>query len=251
VRMNMPFASSGRVPALRICGLRHAYAAGHELQVPQLEVGAGEIFALVGLNGAGKSTLLRCVLDLRAVDAGHVELFGISHRNPAARAEIAFLPDRFMPLFYLRARDLIRYMLALHGENYRESEAKQMCQELDLDPGVLGRQARELSKGMTQKLGLAACLLSRRSLLLLDEPASGLDARGRNALTRQLGAQRRAGHTVVLSSHHLVDAAAVADRIGIVHAGRMRFVGTPRELLARFGSDVVEDAFLRCIGTAD
>jgi len=249
--MNMPFAFHDRAPALRIVGLRHTYAGGHDLQVSRLEVNPGEIFALVGLNGAGKSTLLRCVLDLRAIDTGHVELFGISHRNPAARAEIAFLPDRFMPLFYLRARDLIRYILALHGEDYGESEAKQMCQELDLDPGVLGRQARELSKGMTQKLGLAACLLSRRSLLLLDEPASGLDARGRNALTRQLRAQRSAGHTVVLSSHHLGDVAALADRIGVFHAGRMRFVGTPRELLACFGSDGVENAFLRCIGTAD
>jgi ABC-2 type transport system ATP-binding protein len=249
--MNMPYAFFDRAPALNIVGLRHAYAAGHDLQVSHLEVSPGEIFALVGLNGAGKSTLLRCVLDLRAIDTGCVELFGISHRNPVARAKIAFLPDRFMPLFYLCARDLIRYMLALHGENYRESEAKQMCQELDLDPGVLGRQARELSKGMTQKLGLAACLLSRRSLLLLDEPASGLDIRGRNALARQLRTQRMAGHTVVLSSHHLVDVAAIADRIGIIHAGRMRFVGTPQELLACFGSDIVEEAFLRCIGAAD
>jgi len=249
--MNMPFAFAGRTPALRIVGLRHAYPGGQDLRVSQLEVDLGEIFALVGLNGAGKSTLLQCILDLRAIEAGHVELFGLSHRNASARAQIAFLPDRFMPLFYFRARDLIRYMLTLHGEDYLEAEAIQMCQDLGLDPGVLGRQARELSKGMTQKLGLAACLLSRRSLLLLDEPASGLDTSGRNALTRQLRAQRAAGRCVVLTSHHLVDIAAIADRIGIVHAGRMRFIGAPSELLARFGSELLEDAFLRCVATAD
>lgn len=243
----MTHAFSGNQPAIRLMQVSKHRLGGAGLIDLSLSITQGEIFAIAGLNGAGKSTLLKCILDLGAIDSGSIELFGLSHRDARSRAQVAFLPEKFMPLYYLQVRDLLRYVLALHGKTYREAEARQMCEELDLDPETLGRGARELSKGMNQKLGLAACFLSDKPLLLLDEPASGLDARARAGLKRCLLALREAGRTVVFSSHHLGDVAELADHIGIIHRGRLRFTGTPAALCARHGGDNVEQAFLACI----
>jgi len=234
-------------PALHLEDLQQGRGGACTLDVGHLEVGAGEIVAIMGLNGAGKSTLLRCILDLCPIQRGRIALFGMTHRNPASRAQTAFLPERFMPLYYLRGRDLLTYVLALHGTRYVETEARAMCSEFDLEPGVLERPARELSKGMAQKLGLAACLLSGRPLLLLDEPASGLDARGRRALSARLRRHRDSGGSVLFTSHHGADVEALCDRLLVLHRGRTRFVGTGAALQARFGGDSLEASFLACI----
>lgn len=240
-------AFSDGSPAVRLMRVCKRRPGGTGLIDLSLSVPRGEIFAVAGLNGAGKSTLLKCILDLGVIDGGSIELFGLPHRHARSRAQVAFLPEKFMPLYYLRGRDLLRYVLALHGKIYREAEAKQMCEELDLDPEALGREARELSKGMNQKLGLIACFLSDKPLLLLDEPASGLDARARAGLKKRLRALHEAGRTVVFSSHHLGDVAELADRVGIIHRGRLRFAGTPAALYARHDGGSVEQAFLACI----
>ncbi len=247
----MPFAFPENLPALRIEGLRHAFASGHRLRVDHLALEAGRILAIAGLNGAGKSTLLRCVLDLCALDAGSVELYGMPHRDARARARSASLSDKFMPSYYLDGRDLLRYALALHGARYVEAEAREMCSGLDLHPDALDRPARTLSKGMTQKLGLAACFLSRKPLLLLDEPASGLDARGRAALTASMHAHRAQGGSVVFSSHHLDDAAALADRVCILHRGQVLDEAPAQELVRHHGGANAGQAILRCIDRAD
>lgn len=244
--MNMPSSLSAE-PILRIRGLRHAYAGGQTLEVDALDIGQREIVVLAGLNGAGKSTLLRCILDLCGMEAGRVELFGVSHRNAAARAHCAFLSEQFMPSYYLRGRDVLRYVLAQHGQHYVEGEAREMCMQLDLDPGILSRPARELSKGMRQKLGLAACFLGRRPLLLLDEPASGLDARGRRALTDRLVRYRDAGGSALISSHHLSDIGAIADRVALLHRGRLLCADRAGDFRLRYGATGLEDAFLECI----
>jgi len=250
--MNMPYASGAphSPAALLIEGVRRDSHAGHALDIAHLRVRPGEAVAVAGLNGAGKTTLLRCILDLCAIDTGRIELFGVPHRNPAARARCAFLSEKFMPLYYLTGRDLLRYVLALHGRRYVEAEGRAMCDELDLDATVLERPARTLSKGTTQKLGLAACFLCRTPLLLLDEPASGLDAAGRRALATRLRKYRDDGGTAVFSSHHLADAAALADRIVVLHRGSLRYAGSPGAFLARYPAAGFEDAFLRCIDGA-
>ena len=245
--MHMLLACSPDVPAVRVERLRCRLGSERTLVVPRLRVAAGEIVAIMGLNGAGKSTLLRCILDLWAIQSGDIELFGIPHRNPLSRARSAFLPERFMPLYYLRGRDLLSYVLALHGQRYVETEARAMCSEFDLDPGALERPVRDLSKGMAQKLGLAACLLSRRPLLLLDEPASGLDARGRRALSTRLCRHRESGGSVLFTSHHAADVETLANRLLVVHAGQTPFFGSGAELRARFHGESLEASFLSCI----
>ena len=118
---------------------------------------------------------------------------------------------------------------------------------LDLDRGALTRAARTYSKGMTQKLGLCACLLSRKSLQILDEPMSGLDPKARALLKRELRSLREQGRTVFFSSHALADVEELCDRLAVVDAGRLRFTGSPRELMAKYACTNVEEAFLACI----
>ena len=238
---------AGNPDALRFIGVTKAYGATPALDGLSLGVPRGELFGLVGGNGAGKTTLIKCLLDFCATDSGEIELFGASHRLTASRRQLAFLPERFNPPYYLTGRDFLRYMAKMHRTEYDESRVASTFARLDLQPDALTRPARTYSKGMTQKLGLAACLLSGKPLQVLDEPTSGLDPKARALLKRELKAARDAGGSVFFTSHALADVEEICDSMAVLHAGRVRFAGTPAELKHRFGSPDLEAAFLACI----
>ncbi len=122
-----------------------------------------------------------------------------------------------------------------------------MLEALDLDPAALGRPVRAYSKGMAQKLGLAACFLSGKRLLILDEPVSGLDPKARALVKRHLLRLKAAGHTLFFSTHALPDVEELCDRMAILHGGEIRFVGSPAECRERFEAETLEQAFLNCI----
>jgi ABC-2 type transport system ATP-binding protein len=233
--------------ALRFSGVAKTYAGTPALSDFSLDVRRGEFFGLVGVNGAGKTTLLKCMLDFCEADRGAISLFGTPHRDTAARARLAYLPERFTPPFYLTGRDFVRYMLELYRTPYDEDRVRALFGSLDLDFAALDRPARVYSKGMTQKLGLAACLLSGKDLYVLDEPTGGLDPRARALLKAELKALKSAGRTVFFTSHALADVAEMCDRMAVLHAGRLRFAGTPREIMARHQAPDLEQAFLACI----
>jgi ABC-2 type transport system ATP-binding protein len=233
--------------ALRCSGVRKSYGGAQALDGVALEVRAGECFGLVGENGAGKTTLIKCILDLAGIDDGAIEIFGLAHHAPGARARLAFLPERFNPPFYLTGRQFLRYMLELHRTVYDEAAAARTLAGLDLAPDVLDKPARTYSKGMTQKLGLAACLLSRKELLILDEPTSGLDPRARALFKQALRGLRPDGHAVLLTSHALADIEELCDRMAILHRGRILFAGAPDELRRQFAAPNLEEAFLACL----
>jgi len=170
-----------------------------------LDVVPGESFALVGMNGAGKTTLLKCLLDFCEPDAGRISIFGVTHRETRSRARLSFLPERFTPPYFLTGRDFLRYMLKLQNVVYREEDARATLESLDLDRAALDLPVRAYSKGMTQKLGLAACFLSRKDLYVLDEPTSGLDPKARALLKLRLKGLRESGSTVFFTSHSLAD----------------------------------------------
>ncbi len=234
--------------ALRFAQVTKNYGGMPALADFSLEVKRGGFFGLVGVNGAGKTTLIKCLLDFCDTDGGAIEIFGTSHRVTAARARLAFLPERFNPPHYLTGRDFVRYMLELYRKPYDEARVARLFAALDLDRSALDRPARAYSKGMTQKLGLAACLLSGKDLYVLDEPAGGLDPRARALLKAELKALHGTGHTVFFTSHALGDIAELCDHMAVVHAGRLLFAGTPAELMSRHGSPDLERAFLACIG---
>jgi ABC-2 type transport system ATP-binding protein len=217
------------------------------LEAFSLTVPAGEAFGLAGLNGAGKTTLIKCMLDFCALDAGRIELFGLPHTDPRARTRVAFLPERFVPPYYLTGRDFLGVMLALQERPYIGAEVQTMLEALDLDPGALAKPVRAYSKGMTQKLGLAACFLGRRDLYVLDEPMSGLDPKARACVKALLARLKAEGATLFFTSHALADVEEICDRMVVLHQGVPYFSGPPRALCDHYGETSMERAFLRCI----
>jgi ABC-2 type transport system ATP-binding protein len=234
-------------PALRLQQVTKRYGAAHVLHGVDLELRAGECFGLVGVNGAGKTSLIKCLLDFCALDGGSIDIFGQPHHQPAARQPLGFLPERFTPPYYLTGADFIRYLLTLQSLPYDAQAVADMLAALDLDADALKRTVRSYSKGMTQKLGLAACLLACKPLYVLDEPMTGLDPKARALLKDQLRSLHQAGSTVFLTSHALADVDELCDRMAILHDGQIRFSGTPAECRAQFGATTLEQAFLTCI----
>lgn len=234
--------------ALRFDNIVKRYQKNEVLKGITLEVRAGEAFALVGMNGAGKTTLIKCLLDFHEPDSGAISIFGASHRQTSARAPMAFLPERFMPPYFLTGADFLKYMLTLQNLAYDRTEAAAMLASLDLEPAALDKTVRSYSKGMSQKLGLAACLLARKDLYVLDEPMSGLDPKARALLKARLAGLRERGSTLFFSSHALADVDEICDRMAILHGGQLRFVGSPAECRRQFQGATLEHAYMACIG---
>jgi len=235
------------LPALAFSRVAKRFGRKPALADFTLDVLPGESFALVGMNGAGKTTLLKCLLDFCEPDSGTIAVFGVSHRETKSRVRLSFLPERFTPPYFLTGRDFLRYMLELQRVAYRDDEALATFGSLDLEPTALDVPVRAYSKGMTQKLGLAACLLSRKDLYVLDEPTSGLDPKARALLKARLAELRARGKTIFFTSHSLADVEEIGDRLAVLHLGELRFVGTPDALKARSRARSLEEAYLRCI----
>jgi ABC-2 type transport system ATP-binding protein len=236
--------------AVRIAALAKCYGRETALAGVDLEVASGEAFGLVGANGAGKTTLIKCMPDLCACDAGAVEIFGLSARMPRARGRLSNVPERFMPPHYLRCGEFLRAAADLAGARYDPAGAEALLGELGLEAATLGKPVRTLSKGMTQKLGLAAGFLVARDLYVLDEPMSGLDPAARVAVKsvlRRLGAE---GRTLFFTSHVLGDVEELCSTIAVLDRGRVRFRGPPAELRARYAESDLERAYMKCIHDA-
>jgi ABC-2 type transport system ATP-binding protein len=237
----------GETPALRLAALGKRYGKFAALEGIDLEIAAGEAFGLIGANGAGKTTLIKCILDLAASDAGTVQIFGVPAQHPAARRRLAYLPERFVPPYYLRAREFMALMFELAGARYDESTVARLFEALELERGALGAPVRTLSKGMTQKLGLAGCFAVPRELMVLDEPMSGLDPAARVAVKALLARFAAEGRTLFFTSHVLADVEELCSSIAVLERGRIRYRGTPTRLCELYGERVLERAFMKCI----
>jgi ABC-2 type transport system ATP-binding protein len=233
--------------AVRIDTLAKRYGTFVALDEVSLSIARGGAFGLVGANGAGKTTLIRCLLDLAAYDAGAIEIFGVPARLPAARARLAYLPERFVPPYYLTGVEFLRTYSALAGATYDAARAERIVEALELEKSALGRPVRALSKGMTQKLGLAGCLVLERDLYLLDEPMSGLDPAARVAVKSALARLSAEGRTLFFTSHVLADVDELCSSLAVLERARLRFRGSPQALRERYAETSLERAFMRCI----
>ena len=234
-------------PALHVAAVAKRYGTFDALVGVDLDVAAGEAFGLVGANGAGKTTLIKCILDLTAHDAGAIALFGVPSTRAASRARLSYLPERFNPPHYLRAREFLAMMLELAGARYDASHVQGICDALELERGALEQPVRNLSKGMTQKLGLAGCFVVPRELYVLDEPMSGLDPAARVAVKSVLRRLAAEGRTLFFTSHVLADVEELCASIAVLDRGRVRWRGSPAALCARYGEQNLERAFMNCI----
>jgi ABC-2 type transport system ATP-binding protein len=234
-------------PALRFSGVVKHYGDQAVVDRFDLETEAGESVGLIGVNGAGKTTLIKCLLDLTALDAGHIEVFGVTHRDPDARSHLTYLAEHFIPPYYATGDELLRFLCHLHGVQYDRRRAEVEAEKLDLDLDALSKRVRAYSKGMSQKLGLVACLLTRRPLFVLDEPMSGLDPKARASFLNRLLELKQSGDSLFFSTHLLSDVESICDRIAVLHSGALRFFGTIDEFVREQNATDLEGAYLRCV----
>jgi ABC-type multidrug transport system ATPase subunit len=197
-----------------------------------MRIRAGLVVGLLGPNGSGKSTTLRAIAGLVKPSCGAVRVFGAVAGSDAARQAVGFLPDALRWPPRQSGRELLHCCAGLAA--VPSGKLRSRCAEV-LDwaglPDVADRPVETYSKGMRQRLGLAQAIVHEPRLVLLDEPASGLDPEGRLALVALIGDLRRQGRTVVFSSHLLAQAEHLCDRIVLLGGGRMLAEGTPDELL--------------------
>ncbi len=235
--------------AIRCQAIAKDYPRQRVLCDLDLMVAEGEFFALVGVNGAGKTTLIKCMLDLCQPGSGAISLFGIDHREQAARSRLAYLPEKFIPPYYLSGQDFIESMARLYGTAFKRRSVLDMLEVLDLPLAALHKPVRQLSKGMAQKLGLAACLLSRRELIIMDEPMDGLDPRARAHLKNYL-LEIKHQHTFFFCTHLLNDVEVLCDNVGILHRGGLQYRGSPAACCRQFNTNDFEQAYIRCVSDA-
>ena len=212
-----------------------------------ITVGEGEYFGLVGMNGSGKTTLIKSILDLISIESGRIDIGGCSHRNVKARNNVVYLPDRFSPPLHLRCKDFLDYMLELHGSNKTSEEIHDVLESLDLGADIMPMSVGKLSKGITQKLGLASCLLSDKKFMILDEPMSGLDPKSRVLFKRCLAAKRDQGMTLFFSSHVLTDVEELSDTMAVLHQSKIIYTGTTDNFIQAYDGDNLEHAYMNSI----
>ncbi len=234
--------------ALKIEQLNQRYGNHSILTDINISVNEGEYIGLVGVNGAGKTTLIKAVLDFISIDTGMIEIYGKSHRETSSRESLSFLPEKFLPPYYLTGKDFLSYMAELNNIELKETAIAEIFKVLDLEISALKKSVRQYSKGMAQKLGLASCFLSQRPLLFFDEPMSGLDPKARAYLKRYLISLKNTGLTLFFSTHLLADVESICDRIIVLHNSKICFNGSPSQCCNEFQADSLEDAYLKCIG---
>lgn len=224
--------------ALEIVSASKVYrsALGRErvvaLKDVSLEVQEGEVFALLGLNGSGKSTLIRCVLDLVHLTSGKILLFGKPLKRSLGRHRIGYLPELFGAPKGMTAMEVLQFLGELSGLEKEQCSrsALEILTRVGLgDAG--GRRAESFSKGMTMRLGVAQALLHKPRIVFLDEPTDGLDPLGRKMIRDLINKLSTEGITVFLNSHLFSEIELVADRIAILHKGRIVLSGVLKDLL--------------------
>jgi ABC-2 type transport system ATP-binding protein len=237
--------------AIRTAGLTKLYRSPWTMKVTRgledldLEVRRGEVMGYLGPNGAGKTTTLKLLTGLHKPTRGAAWVFGVPVDETRSRRSIGFLPEQ--PYFYDHLSGGEYLELAGRLSGLRGREAGEMARRWMGRVGLQGagsRRLRKYSKGMLQRLGLAAALIHAPDLLILDEPMSGLDPLGRRDVRDLLLEQRERGVTVLFSSHILPDVEMLCDRVAIVINGRLTRVVRVGELV-NTGPQRVE---VRCEG---
>lgn len=218
--------------ALRTHGLTRRFDGGHGVFDLDLRVPAGGVYGFLGPNGAGKTTTIRLALGLLRADAGRVELFGraLSPTSRAPLADVGALVETPSLYPHLSGRGNLDVTATLLG--MPAARVGEALERVGLEADA-HRRVRDYSLGMRQRLALALALLDRPRLLVLDEPANGLDPAGIQAMRGLLRGFAADGVTVFVSSHLLAEVERVADTVGVLDRGRLVFEGSVAALLAR------------------
>ncbi|MGW7426537.1 ABC transporter ATP-binding protein [Streptomyces sp. NPDC054813] len=246
--------------AVACTGLSYTFGETRAVDGLDLTVGAGEVFGLLGPNGAGKTTAIRCITTLLPVPAGMVRVFGhdTGRERMAVRRLLGYVPQQLSADSGLTGRENVALFARVFDVSRRERAERvaQALEAVDLADAA-DRLAGTYSGGMVRRLELAQALVSAPRLLILDEPTIGLDPIARTSVWDQINAVREAtGMTVLVTTHYMDEADQHCGRVGLMHRGRIRALGTPDELrrglAERRGTDTLptlEDVFRDVAGS--
>lgn len=253
-----PPAVHASVPALAATGIVKRFrSSGKDMRAVDgvsLTVARGEIYALLGANGSGKSTVIRVFSTLLEADEGTVKVFGLDIRRDELAVKRLINRVSVEASFFkkLSAMENLVYAGRLYGVPAADarSRSREILVKLGIPAARHDEPLEKLSRGMQQKVAIARALLTSPALLLLDEPTTGLDIRSKRevqTLVRDLRDEHDA--TILLTTHDLDEAERLADRVGILHGGRLVAEGTPAELCARYGArGTLEEVFMTITG---
>jgi ABC-2 type transport system ATP-binding protein len=236
-------------PAIELRDLKKVYGLKAAVDGLSLEVPAGSFFGFLGPNGAGKTTTIRMLMGLAMPTSGSISLLGLPMPEHAVdiKQRIGLVPDETLLFDHLTGLEFLEFV----GRMYRlerpvaRERGRELLQlfQLDAEPKKL---IAEYSKGMRKRVAMAAALIHRPQLFLMDEPFEGVDAVGARLMKELLLDQVRHGATIFLTSHVLEVVERLCDRVAIINEGKVVLEGSMAEL--RSGSDSLEDAFVRVIG---
>ncbi len=244
-------AGDADAAAVAARGLYKAYGASVAVDRIDFTVRRGECVGFLGPNGAGKTTTMKMIYGLAAVDGGEMRVFGhdVARHPRRSKAQLGVVPQHENLDGELTVRENLLVQAGYHGLRTRAAAAR--ADELLVAAGLRDRggdRPEQLSGGMKRRLALARSLVGRPSLIVLDEPTTGLDPQARQTIWAALGVLRAEGVTLVLTTHYMEEAARVCDRIVIMDKGRIVDHGVPDELVLRHGQSDLEGVFLHLTG---
>ena len=216
--------------AIDVHGLNKSFGPKHVVKDFSLEVRPGEIYGFLGPNGSGKTTSIRMICGLLRPDSGHGTCLGYDIRNSAAiKREVGYMTQRFSLWEDLTIRENLDFVARMYNMNERKRAVQAQLEGLGLETRQ-DQLAGTLSGGWKQRLALAACMLHRPRLLLLDEPTAGVDPQARRDFWEEIH-RLAAGDISVLVSTHYMDEAERCHRLAYIAYGRLLATGTPQEVL--------------------
>lgn len=245
--------NGGSAPAIEIHDLHKIYNGFHAVDGLSVTVPQGCFFGFLGPNGAGKTTTIKMLMGLAQPNSGSMQVLGlrIPENSLQVRQQIGLVPDDTLLFDYLTGAEYLEFVARLYA--LPRGPAKERTREL-LEMFELNENPRKLigeySKGMRKRVAMAAALIHRPRLFLMDEPFEGVDAVGARMMKDILLQQVHRGATVFLTSHVLEVVERLCDRVAIIHRGKVLVEGTIAELRqeAEAGATSLEDIFVRLVG---
>jgi ABC-2 type transport system ATP-binding protein len=214
---------------IEVCNLRKRYGDTLAADGVTFDIASGEIFGLLGPNGAGKTTTVECILGLRQPDSGRITVLGMEHgaRSPQIRARIGAQLQTTGLYPRLTVRELVELFARLFPKARPADEVIELVglQEKAKTP------SKDLSGGQRQRLAVALALVNDPDLIFLDEPTTGLDPQARRAVWEVVRDLRRAGKTVLLTTHYMDEAEQLCDRVAVMDHGQIIALDTPEALI--------------------
>lgn len=220
---------------IEVKGLVKQYKDVTAVDAISFEVYEGEIFAFLGPNGAGKTTTVEILECIRSLTGGSAKVLGYdvtsSHDVKEIKRRIGVLPQDYNALDKLTVKENIEFI----GDMYQKHlDSQEVMALLDLEDKAKAR-FENLSGGLKQRVGVAAALVSDPEVVFLDEPTTGLDPKARREVWTVIANLKKMGKTVFLTTHYMEEAQTLADRVAIIQKGQISMIGSPQELISKYG----------------